>query len=117
MTEKEKAELLDKVDGKKIKYLKTDKWMIIDREYFDEFPDMIEVFSKRGYRISDLKKIVWEYQYGEVVPVRLLHQQIVEALFERRITSENMKDFIDIIRECKWLEPSEYEKLVEVKND
>ena len=62
-----------------------------------------------------MKKTVWEYQYGEVVPVRLLHQQIVEALFERRITSEEMKDFIDIIRECKWLEPDEYEKLVEVK--
>lgn len=117
MTQKEKAELLDKVDGDKVKYLRTDKWMIIDREYFDNFPDMIEMYSKRGHRLNKLKRMVWEYQYGESVPITLLHQAIVDALFEQRITSDEMKTFIDIIRDCKWLEPNEYNERVGIEDD
>lgn len=112
LTNEQKAELLNTVDGVNKNWLKTEDWMIINREYFDNFPDMIEMYSKRGYRINELKKMVWEYQYGETVSVRLLHQAIVDALYEQSINSEEMHKFIDIIQSCKWLEPEEYEEMV-----
>lgn len=118
MTTEEKAKLLDSVDGYKTKYLETDKLMIFDKDYFMENPQKVLNLNPKGrLKLSKFERIVFEYQEGEQVPIKLLHQSIVDALYNKDITAEEMEKFITIIRDCKWLEETDYEELVGIATE
>lgn len=65
--------------------------------------------------IRELRKTkdnLLQWKKGESVSVKALHQKIVDALYEERITSKEMNQFIQIICDAKEIEDYEYDKMV-----
>lgn len=108
MTDKEKVELLDSVGKNGTLSIEADNWYICDRWYWNSNNIIGNSYTKN--MLKGFREEVMDYRNSELVSIKALHKLMIEALYDRRLSEEQIDIFREIIMEAKGCNEDDYEE-------
>lgn len=103
----EKARILDSVGDRGSLTREVDDWYICDRKYWNSKSVIGNDYTKK--MLKGFREEVMDYRNGDLVSIKALHKLMIEAMYDRRLSEEQIDIFREIIMEAKGCNEDDYE--------